>query len=244
MNGPAPDLSPDELEREIRHILDRGLIRPKGFWQYLVELHRTLGIRYLFFGTGSTGIITALTLLALLLYLPLPGPDHLYAVLFLLSPVSFLMLMLLTETTEKVNGVYELKMTLTYTVRQLAVIRILYFSLIGCLFSAYASVYLGHALQIMDMVLKLLALSLSALFLCAFVCVYAMRHFHSRWSHFAALGFWFLAGLLPYAGFNTHWNAFLKQMPLALTVVVALGAVVLLLIEVKKTLILHTSEVI
>lgn len=244
MNGPNPDLSPDELDREIRQILDRGLIRPKGFWQHLVEVHRTLGLRYLFYGTGSTGIITALTLLVIFLYLPLPGPDHLYAVFFLLSPISFLMLMLLTETNEKVNGVYELKMTLTYTVRQLAVIRILYFSLIGCLFSASASVYLGHSLQIMGMFLKLFSLSLSALFLCAFVCAYAMRHFRSRWSPFAALGFWFLAGLLPYVGFDIHWNALLEQVPLALTVVVAIGAMVLLLIEVKKTLILYTSEVI
>lgn len=244
MNGPDPELSPDELDREIRQILDRGLIRPKGFWKYLVELHRALGMRYLFYGTGSTWVITALTLLVLVLFLPLPGPEHLYAVSFLLSPVCFLLIMLLTETMEKVNGVYELKMTLTYTVRQLAVVRILHFSLIGCLFSVFTSLYFGHAVPMLDTYLKLFSLSLTALFLCALVCAYAIRRSRSAWSPFAALGFWFVAALLPYVSFTLQWNAFLEQMPLALTVAVATGAMILLLLEIKKNLTLLTSEVI
>lgn len=241
MNGNS--LSPDELNREIRQILDRGLIQPKSLRQHLLGLHRALGFRYLFFDTGITWVIAALTVLLMVLFCPPPGHNHLYAVLFLVSPICFLIIMLLTETIEKVSGLYELKMTLTYTVRQLAVLRILYFSFIGMLFSVLTSLYFSHSLQIAGTFLKLLSLSLSALFLCGFVTVFVMRHFHSTWSHLGALLYWFLFGLMPYVCFSTRWNAFLEQLPLTITAVAALGSMIMMLIEVRKNLILHTSEV-
>lgn len=242
MNGYK--LSSEELDREIKQILERGLTKPKNLWQYLIELHRALGLRYLFFKTSSTWVMTILLTLLLLMLWPTWSEDYLYAALFAVSPICFLIIVLLTEAIEKLSGLYELKMTLTYTVRQLVVVRILYFSFIGSMFSIIMSFYFSHYLITMEEFPKLLSLSLSALFLCAFVSAFTMRHFHSYWSQICSLVYWFLFGLLPYVWFGTQWNAFLKQLPLALTVVIAILVLMLLLHEIKKNLILYTSEVI
>ena len=233
--------SPYEKNRAIEDILSKGLSKPKSLWNYIHEIYHALGLRYIFWGTAPAIMITVAVTLAWMRLVPFAPEQHPYAALFALAPVFFLVVVCITETIERVVGLYELKMTYKYTIQQITAFRVLCFSLMGAFFCTLTSLYFGR-LPINFSFFKALSISFCALFLCAVLTLVILRLFNRLWIYLSANLLWMAVGFLPLRIFGQSWELLLAQIPIAITLVVTVIVCALFLIEVKKHMKFHRRK--
>lgn len=233
--------SRDEKERAIEYILARGLTRPKPLWRHFHELYRSLGFRHLFLNTAQPVIISIALMIGFIALFPLPYDQFKFAVLFAAAPVFFIFVVLLTETSERMSALYELKMTCKYTIQQIAAFRVLCFSLMGTVLCTLANLFIRFSDA--SSFFRALSLSLCALFLFSFLGIAVMRHFRSRWMHWSTVLLWVAVGPLPAVMFRKQWELFLAGMPAALTAWVAAAALFLFLREIRQLITMQRREV-
>lgn len=236
------ELSQNEKDNAIEDILLKGLSKPKSLWRYLCDIYRALGFRYIFLDMGYAMIMTVAATIGFLILYPLTPKQHIHATLFAVAPVFFIFIVLFTETIEKVSGLYELKMTCKYTVHQITTFRVLCFSLIGAMFCTLTSIYFNRSSIVYDF-FRLLSLSLCALFLCAFLTTFVIRRFNWKWNHLSVLVFWIAIALLPAWIIDEQWELFLSQIPVTLSVLGAVIACILFLLETRKLMNIREREV-
>lgn len=231
-----------EKEKEIDEILAKGLTRPKSLWEYLSNIYTTLGLRYIFFDMAFPIIMTIIATFAFIVLYPLTLERHIYAMIFAIAPIFFVFIVLFSEMAERVNGMYELKMTCKYTIQQISAFRVLCFSILGTVFCTFISLYFSF-FSFDYSFFKILSLSLCALFFCALLTLFLMRHFNWKWIHFAVMLLWIVIGYIPVRILGEKWEIFLSQIPVAITLLVAVIACNLFLMEVKIFINTHKSEV-
>lgn len=231
-----------EKDKAIEDILFKGLSKPKSLWGYLSDIHRALGLRYIFFDMAFPIVMTVFATIGFIVLYPLTLEQHIYTTLFAIAPIFFIFIVLFTETIEQINGMYELKMTCKYTIQQIAAFRVLCFSLLGTVFCTFISLYFNQ-LSVAYSFFKTFSLSLCALFLCAFLTIFIMRHFNWKLINFIAMLFWIMIGFIPIWILGEQWELFLSQIPVAITMFVAVIACTLFLMEIKKLTNTHKREV-
>ncbi len=231
-----------EKDKAIEDILSKGLSKPKSLLGYLGNLYSALGLRYIFFDMAFPIVMTVIATIGFIVLYPLTLKQHLYATLFAIAPLFFIFMVLFTETMEQINRLYELKMTCKYTIQQIAAFRVLCFSLLGTILCTFISLYFSQLLVAYSF-FKTVSLSLCALFLCAFLTIFLMRHFNWKWIHFSAMLLWIMISFMPIWISGERWELFLSQIPAAITMFVAVIACNLFLMEIKKLMNTHKREV-
>jgi hypothetical protein len=232
-NDLRQSLAKEKREASIAVILDRGLVKPKTATELIREIWGNLGLRFIFWDTSYSIIFGALTLMPLLLLAILVPENMRYTTAFAVAPMLFLIIIAFAETAEKVSGLYELKQICRYTVWQLAALRVIFYSLAGILYSIIVTlISAGNAFEL----ISLLLLCLSSLFACAALSLFALRHFRWKWGALIFAAIWAFANLtLPYT-IGTAWEAFLAEIPIAITAAVAAIGAAALAIQVRKML--------
>lgn len=218
MNKEAKDTS-------IEYILSQGLVKPGTARERIGEMLRTMGFRFIFWDTGYSLFFTAVTLAGILVLFSLAPDNYLHSAAVAVAPLLFLLISLFAETSERACGLYELKQTCRYTIRQITALRILCYSVAGTVFTAViAAISADSGYEF----LSLFPLCLSALFICAVLVLSAMRLLHGKWVNAAFSAVWvFMNIALPFS-LGERWEAILREMPIAFSVALAvLGATAL-----------------
>jgi len=241
------NITPDEKDRAIESILAQGLTRPVSTWVFLLNMYHSLGLRVIFWESGPAVLASVVIAAAYIMLglMPLALIEdriaitlNIYSSLFLFAPALFIGLTLSTEAMERFGGIYELRMTCKYTIRQIMAFRLLCFSLIGTVFTVVGSALICRITET-GYFLQLLSLALCSLFLCSLLIICAMRRWRGGWYIGAAV--WTVGGMLPIMIFGRAWDSLLADMPVAVTLGVAAAACVLFLREIK--IITRNSEV-
>jgi hypothetical protein len=240
-------MNDSEKNTSIEYILDHGLVKRRSFAKLLGGLYRQLGFRYLFWDTAQIVVLIMVTLVALLLILPNAPIDMKYSLLFAGSPLIFLLSMICSDAAERVSGLYDLKMTCKYSLRQVNVFRIICFSLLGIVFSVGAGSVIGISSKVAaaadeKWAFDLLALSLASLFLCAFMFFAIIRHFPGRFAGIIGGVIWLVLGVVPMAVFGNRWELLLMSIPSAITGIVAVISAALCGYELTKLLKSNQTE--
>ena len=233
--------SPEEKEKAIEYILSKGLSKPKNLWDIFYMMYRSLGLRYLFLDTTEPIIISVAFMIGFILLCSSSLKQYINVVLFATAPVFFVFAVLLTEIAERINLLYELKMTFKYTIQQITAFRVVCFSLIGTVLCTLISLFAPFPGDY-DIV-RALSLSLCALFLCSSLSIFIMRYFNWKWRHFAPILVWMTICLLPICISAKWWESFLSRVPVAITISVAAVAFVLFIKEIKKLVNIQIREV-
>lgn len=234
--------SPAERDKAIEHILLNGLSKPQGLWKSLCEMYRALGLRYIFCDMAYATVMSIVMTVGFAVLYPLSPERHTYATLFAVAPVFFILVVIVTETMEKISGLYELKMTCKYTIQQITAFRVLCFSLIGAVFCAFTSLYFSWLLM-EENLFRAFSLSFCAMFLCAFLTMFILRRFRWKWNHLSIMLLWTVINLFPAGILGQRWESFLAEIPVALTLLVAAAACTLFLTEIKKLMNIRKKEV-
>jgi len=233
------NISPEERDNAIEAILSKGLTPPVPTWAFLRDMCKSLGPRAIFWDFAP-GILVSVMVAAgyvALGIMPLAWIDDwinmplsLYSSLFLLSPALFIGLTISTEAIERLDGLYDLKMTCRYTIRQIMAFRLLSFSLCGTIFTVVGSAAISSMPET-GCFMQLFSLALCSLFLCSLLIIHTMRRLHCGWYLGAAI--WTGVGLLPIIIFRQAWENLLSHIPPAITLCVAAVAFLLFLREIK-----------
>lgn len=228
-----------EKEDAISHILSEGLEQPEGIRDFMKRMYGTLGVINLFYDLYQVILLVILVLVGLVLLLAVNLDGYTYTTLFLLSPLFFVAVVSLTEWMERSNPLYELKMTLKYTVKDMIIFRILCYSLISVVFSVVLSI---GAASVLDS-WRALSIAFSSLFLCTLLTIVIARRMNHHLNYLISFGVWSVMNLVPLLLFGGRWEMILSQIPLGLTVIVIMGLIYLYVKELKQFINMKDREV-
>ena len=213
----TPYPSDEEIERQIRQIVDKGLVKRKSFFSELVAMQRNVGWQILL-PNKNENVFTAIIVMAILLleWLTLGslGEQKLNYILlfFMLSPFIFASLSIYSFYEKQENQTFELEMTTKYTVFQLIGIRMLFFSCFAILLNASLSFIWMSLFDIGFW--RLWLMSLTSLFLFALGMLYVLKSGRAVRRMLVYSFGWVSANLLCMTYANDVVAPFLLQLPL------------------------------
>ncbi|MCI8647202.1 MAG: hypothetical protein HFE76_10565 [Firmicutes bacterium] len=171
--------SEEEKSRSVAQILETGLPRKRPLRLRLPRLVRSIGLRNLFWGTYDCIFIAVLGSILLSVLFAIPSAyDHqlLPLSLFLISPALYGLLHLLTIWKELQIGLYSIKMTCYYTLKELTALRMVFFGGANALLDVVFVAVLSQREDMFLSFFQMLSISLSALFLYGTATLFALSH--------------------------------------------------------------------
>ncbi|MVO99213.1 hypothetical protein [Paenibacillus lutrae] len=202
----------------IEYILSQGLVKPQTTIERIVEMLRTLGLRTIFWDTGYSLVFSAVTLAVVLVLFGFAPDDYRFSAAIAVAPLVFLLITMFAETTERTGGLYELKQTCRYTIRQITALRVICYSVLGFVFTTVIttiSTDSGYEF------LSLFPICLSALFLCATLSISFLRFLHGKWVNALFSAVWVFVNIVIPFSLGEKWETTLREMPIAFSVVLA-----------------------
>lgn len=234
-------IKPTDSEKDmaIEKILSEGLSKPDSIWYFCNKMYHSLGLKFIFFDISQAIIMAVAVTIGFYLLYPLSPQQNMYSILFAISPLFFITVVFFTEFIERNGSLYELKMTFKYTIQQVIAFRVLCYSLI----SMIICIFIGSSIPDTYNFLRVVSISLSGLFICAIITIYIMRCFKGRWIHFTSLVVWGVTVFLPVLILGEGWELLLSQIPIGITIAVAVIGFYLYLREIKKLINMSKREV-
>jgi hypothetical protein len=222
-----------EKNASIEYILSQGLIKPQKARERIVEMINAVGFRHIFWDTGYSLFFAAVTVAAVLVLYALSPYQYRYSTSVAVAPLMFLLITAFTETTERVSGLYELKQTCRYTVRQITALRVLCYGGVGAVFTAVIAVIgASDAYEF----LSLFPLCLSSLFVCAALSMMAFRFVRGKWASAAYSVIWVIFSAEFSLLYRDKWELFLSGFPIAVSTVIALAGIRLFAWQISRML--------
>src|SRR5690625_736326 len=131
---------PDEqiIQSQIEQVISSSINQNITFPAYLQAMVRQVGMKHLFVDRWALGFIlfTVITLLGSFLSMQVPVPtENLYAFIFIMSPLLFLLFSFYTYLNKVQKSTYEVEITCKYNLYEIIAFRILVFSIISILFN-------------------------------------------------------------------------------------------------------------
>lgn len=240
MNIPIP--TDEEKNQSIHAILEKGLKKPNSLFAYLKDMYQVLGIRNVFWGTGDCLILVAIATVLISVLFVSAGPWMLYSSLFLIAPIVYMMLLLTTMWKETQSNTIDIKMTCKYTLKHLTAFRILCFSAINIIFNVGISVLVFYVVGNADFI-RLLTLSLCALFLYAIGVLLVLIYIHDPRGHIVYSVIWTIANVLMLIILDRNLEMFFNKVSQAIVILVLATSVLIYFMEIKKYLLQENKGV-
>lgn len=222
-----------EKDTSIDYILSQGLAKSQTVHERVSEMVSVLGFRFIFWDMSHSIAFTVPTLVLTLLSLFFVPEGFSYSAAIGIAPILFLLITFFTETSERIGGLYELKQTCRYTIRQITAIRMMCYSLAGVLFTAVIAAITSETV---NEFFVLLPICLSALFICATASLSAIRFLRNEWSvALISLGWLAFSLAIPFT-LREQWELFLRGFPAALGIGVAVLCAAVFVLQIRKML--------
>ncbi|MEK4424916.1 hypothetical protein [Solibacillus sp. FSL K6-1523] len=224
----------DEKENSIAFILKEVNLQPVTFRNFLQSYFQEVGFRYLFWGMGDILFIVGLLLIGVgMLYIPELNHlfenghiDGIYFTVFMVSPLCYAFLYFLGIWKERQLGIFELKMTLRVSLKELLILRMLAFSCISLIVSVGSNVFIWQLLGQELSLMKLFSLSFSSLFLFANIQLLLEHKIPMRCSHWVTPMIWGAVGVLL-VWQQERIAQLLLYLPLSIVTVIVFGLLLL-----------------
>jgi len=217
----------------IDYILSQGLIKPQTARGRIAEMLRTIGFRFIFWDTGYSLFFATITLAGVLVLFSFSPDNYRYSAAIVVAPLVFLLINMFAETSERTCGLYELKQTCRYTIQQITALRVICYSVVGFVFTTVIStISTDNGYEF----LSLFSLCLSALFLCAILSISFMRFLHGIWVNAVFIAVWVFVNIVIPISLEERWEAILREIPIAFSVLLAVLGAVVLVYQISKML--------
>ena len=226
-------MNEQEKNASIDYILSKGLVTPQTARARIAEMTHALGLRYIFWDMGFVLCFAAVTLALVLVLFAIAPDNYRYCASVAIAPLLFLLISVFTETSERSCGLYALKQSCRYTIRQICALRMVFYSVAGAAFTAVIAVI--GARDVYDF-LSLFPLCLSALFICALLSLSIMRFARGKWANAVFSAAWVLVSSVPAFSHNEQWEALLGATPMFLSVIVAAVGAAALAYQISRML--------
>lgn len=189
----------EERERQITQIVTHAVLKPQKLTSALWSVWEAAGVRGICFGVWDCMLLALLldgVVWAAVYEAARQSPQLLGLLVFLVSPVLYAMLHLLTVWKEIMAGMYQTLMVCRLSLRQITVLRLLLFGGVSVLLlggiNLWAGMYGNQELS----AIRMLSLSMSALFFYAWMQLLLEWKWRHRLSCGAAPFLWGICSIL------------------------------------------------
>ena|GEM_PF-505471 len=225
-----------EKNASIEFILAQGLQKPQTTRARILDMIHSVGFRYIFWDIGYSLSFAAVTIaIVAVLYAVAWSDEYRYSASLAVAPIMFLLITAFAETSERACGLYELKQTCRFTVRQITALRVVCYSAAGAAFTAIIAVM--GAKDTYDF-LSLFPLCLSGLFICAALSLTVMRFARSKWANAVFSAVWMFVSVAPAfspsTSLNKRWETLLSSIPAILSVTIAVIGAAIFIYQITK----------
>jgi hypothetical protein len=223
-----------ERDASIAYILSQGLTKPPTARGQIRAVIRAFGLRFLFWDTACSILFALLTVAGIFLLFVYAPDTKRFSSSVAAAPALFFLIVMFTETAERAGGLFDLKQTCRFTVRQITAVRVMCDSLAGIVFSSVIALFsMSNGFEFVP----ILSLCLSALFLCAVLALTVMRCVRSKWASAVFSAVWTSVNLAILSAFGAAWEAFLSGVPTVLSLAVAAAGAAALAYQIKNMLV-------
>lgn len=231
---------PDEgmIEKEIQQIVALGVKRKESFFQFIKSMIQQVGMRHLISDRSELHFILIIAMTSLSIFVIQPNlsvgsAQNLYAYIFLISPLFFLVFSIYTYVTKIKSATYEVEMACKYNVYQILGFRMLAFSVLTILVNTgtiVAFMMLYENVQFM----RAFMISTTGLFLFSVLFLYVLTKRGSTFTAAFVVVGWLVTNLLL-KGMNEAWySEILFNMPLFVYALVLVGSLFVYVHNLKK----------
>ena len=222
----------EEKNRSINFIINSAFVQKKHLQARIPELIRVIGLRNLFWGTWDCiflALLGGITLGALFAIPSVVYQSLLPLALLMVSPAVYSLLHFLTMWKEKQIGLYEIKMTCHYTLKELTALRMMFFGGASAIVDVTFVLCIRQQAKLALSFFQMLGISLSALFLYGTATLFLLSHAKSRYQWILPAG-WCVT-CIALAVFSVDILGFLIKIPNVIAVLAALMAALLFFAE-------------
>lgn len=229
--------SEEEKNQSINFILDKGVPSKKYLQIKIPELIGEIGLRNLFWGTWDCiflALLGGITIGALFLIPSVMYKQLLPIGLLLTSPAIYGLLHFLTMWKEQQIGLYEIKMTCHYSLKELTALRMTFFGGASAFFDFIFVLCLQQQAEIFLSFFQMLGISLSALFLYGTATLFMLSHAKNSQQWIVPVS-WSTVCIIPNF-FSTDITGILMKIPGIVALVCALMTALLFFVQLEHYL--------
>ena len=236
----------DKIETEIKQIVALGAKRKESFFPYIKSMIQQVGIRQLFSDRTELIYIFIIAITSLSIFLIQPDPEmghvqDLYAYLFLVSPLLFLVFSIYTYANKVRSTTYEVEMTCKYNVYQIIACRMLAFSIIAILMNTMTIFFFAMFYEDVQF-MRAFMISTSGLFIFSILFIYAMMKRRAPFTVGLVISGWLVGNILLRGVNNALYSEMLVHMPLFVYALVLASSLLVYLHNLKKLIQIKQME--
>lgn len=215
-----------EINNQINIILDKGLQKQQSFYSYIKKMYKEIGFRNLFHDLSELTFLSILvvSVLAFMYIGVLRGLDktqNIYAFIFTISPLYYLVTNLFSFINMKENNTYDIEMVCKYNLYQISALRMLVFSVTSILIN---TIFVTSIYKYID-VLRGIMISTTSVFLFSAILLYSLVKVRSKYTRYAVISGWVILNAL-FINLNlTKYTTVLENMPIAVYVIISAIAI-------------------
>lgn len=239
---------PDEhtMHNQIDQIVSVGVKRNESFFTFVKSMYQQVGMRHLFSDRSEFMFVLFIAITMLSIYFISPEPIHtqaddLYAFVFLISPVLFIIFSIHTYTNKIKNATYEVEMACKFHVYQIIAFRMLIFSIMAMLVNSIMIFLIVTAYDDVQY-FRAFMISITGLFIFSILFLYILMKRRSTATVMMTIIGWVAGNLLIRLMDNALYNNILMNVPLVVYGLVLIGCISCYMHLLKKMIHLKETE--
>lgn len=185
-------LSTTEKDLAIRKIIQQGVVTPWDRIRKIFNMNSVCALQTLFFGVGDCLFLSILIAVCLWMFFIQLDSQIIVCMIFGNSPFAYIALYAMTSWKEHSLYLYEMRMTCKYTIKQITVVRMIYFSAINMILNVLILACFSQSFNAHIERWKVIGLSFTSVFLYGSIMLFVQLRKNTFWASGVTPAFWIL----------------------------------------------------
>lgn len=219
-------LSTTEKELAIKKIVQQGVVTPWDRIRNVLNMNNVCSLKFLFWGIGDCLFFSVLIAACLWMFLIQLDSKVIVCMIFSVSPFAYIFLYALTSWKEHILYLYEMRMTCKYTIKQITVIRMIYFSAINMILNVLILGCFSQSFNAPIGLLKVIGLSFTSVFLYGSIMLFVQLRKNTFWATTFTPVFWIVFNTMIIFFYGERIEQFLLNLTNSIVIsftVISLG---------------------
>lgn len=233
---PFPD--DETIKREIQQIVKKGIKPKPSFMIYIKQMHKQIGLRYLFVNQWEGGFVTLSVFIVLMLFFnemvqSIRMESQIYPIIFLISPLLYTVLSIYDFSHKRHHETYEVEMVAKYNVFQLTAYKMIVFSVLTILINSICIGLLAFRMEEIHFIQGIL-ISTTSLFLFSILFLACLMKRPTAITAGIVNSSWVIGHLILIWTFKDGYRMFLQKLPPIVYLIVITLSIVIYICYLQK----------
>lgn len=223
------------INKEINEIVSKGVKPKESFFRYLINIIKNLGFKNIFHDKIQIILILVVLFIFNLIFLSQDtmNIDGLYVTIFILTPITYLIIALFSYFNSKQSETFDIEMVCKYNIYQILAVRMFIFSIISILMNCTLIFILYINNKKIDLI-RTNIIAITALFIFSAILLYAIVNIRKNYvKYIIIIGWFFINVTIKNIGYEKYIE-FLKEAPLYIHIGVSIISICIYIYSLRK----------